>query len=149
MSGVSGGCVASHAAACRPVRRITDVLVVAPACRSFSRCPLSWRRSPTTQALKLPRREPDPALEDASEVAHVAEPDLDSHPLDGPVGGAKQHPCPVDPLLMDAVGEGLVERLPELASKVVSIAGKRVSDPRGAKVGVGEVVGDECCCPPG
>ena len=104
--------------------------------RQVSHRPLELATFPNrTQALELPRREPDPAFEAASEVAGVAEPDLDGDPLDGPVSGAKQHPCPVDPLLVDVVGQGLVESLPEPASKVVSIAGKRVSDPRGAKVG--------------
>src|SRR6266508_2918044 len=52
---------------------------------------------------------PTPSLEDAAEVALVAEPDLGRHALDRPAGGSEEYARPLDPQPMDVLGEGLAE----------------------------------------
>src|SRR6266540_1980587 len=118
--------------------------------------PLSSARVPVREAvlfrraevLELHRRETDCTFEDPPEVALVAESDLGCDSCDGPVSGAEQHSCAVDAQPMDMAGGCLVEGLSKGAPKVIPIERKRVGDPGGAQIRVGQVVGDECCCSP-
>lgn len=99
------------------------------------------------EALELSWCETDPAFEEAPEVASVTEPDLGGDPLDGTVGGAKQHAGPVDAQPMDVFGGRFTEGVSKGPSQVIGIECQRVGDAGGAERRFRQVVGDECCCP--